>query len=1122
MHVALLAALYYAAGKLGLLLAIPPGYATAIWPASGIALAIVLLFGYRLWPGILLGSFLVNVGTSFDALSAVPPLKSVALATSIGIGAALQAVIGAFLVRRFVGFPSPLIHGHDVVKFLLLGGPIGCVISSTWGVTSLLIGDFIPGADYPFSWWTWWVGDTIGVLIVTPIVLIWTGRPRKLWRTRRIFVALPLFVTLVVVVVLFVYASGREQARIKLEYEQRAITLAEALENSLDRYLGVLHAIESFFASSNEVTRQEFKQFVKHQLSHYPGIQALSWNPRLLARERAAYEHAAQQDGYRDFQIAERNAQGRLVRASERSEYVAVYYIEPYQGNESALGFDVASDPTRRDALNRARDRGAPAATSQITLLQETGEQAGVLIFLPIYHKQQSHETVAERRQSLQGYITGVFRIGDLVEASLQGLGIEGIEARLYDESAQGENRLLYVYSSGEQKPSDVSLEDMRRTHPEELQRMTPYEIAGRRWVLRLSPTLEYLAAHRSWGAWMVLASGLLLTSLLGAFQLVLTGRGAIDVKRAAELTRINSDLEREVAERMRAEQALFEEKERAQVTLHSIGDAVITTDAQGVVNYLNPIAEALTGWPLDETRGRPLGTVFHIFNEETCERALDPVACCLKEGCLTEVASHTGLMSRSGQEYAIQASAAPIRARDGGVLGAVLVFHDVTQARRMAQQMAHQASHDALTGLVNRREFERRLDHAIASNKEYGTHHALCYLDLDLFKIVNDTAGHVAGDALLKQVTGLLMDELRERDTLARLGGDEFGLLLDNCPLDKALEIAETLVAAVRDFRFVWEGRAFQIGVSIGLVPITFGVDDTVQLLTQADVACYTAKDLGRNRVHVYQSADSEPARRHTEILRVAGLRDALKKDRFRLYYQPIVPLTPGNDGPVHYELLLRFLDTEGGIILPGAFIPAAERYGVMGAIDRWVIQTAFRQYAGVFGGARDAQIAINLSGNSLSDDALLEFVHQQFADAALAPDRVCFEITETAVIHNLSQATRFITEMKKSGCRFALDDFGSGLCSFTYLKKLSVDYLKIDGSFVRNMVEDRTDYAMVAAINEIGHTLPIQTVAEYTESEAILEQLKALGVDYAQGYVLGFPKPLGELLGDEDSTRN
>ena len=571
--------------------------------------------------------------------------------------------------------------------------------------------------------------------------------------------------------------------------------------------------------------------------------------------------------------------------------------------------------------------------------------------------------------------------------------------------------------------------------------------------------------------------------------------------------------IQMDITERKHAEEALFAEKERVQITLHSIGDAVITTDAQAKVEYLNPVAEAFTGWPVAEARGRPLQEIFRIVNEQSREPAPDPVARCLQEGRIVGLANHTVLIGRDGQEYDIDDSAAPIRGRDGQVLGVVLVFHDVTETRRLTRQLAHDASHDALTGLVNRTEFERRLERALASAQQYDAHHALCYLDLDQFKVVNDTAGHAAGDQLLRQINAILSGMFRERDTLARIGGDEFGLLLDNCPLDRAQLIAQTVVSNIRDHRFHWEGRTYQIGASIGLVPISAATQDTNQLLTQADVACYIAKELGRNRVHLYQQEDSETAQHHSEILGAAGLRDALEQGRFRLQYQPIVSLNLPDSPPVRYEVLLRVAyksspDEASELVLPAAFIPAAERYGLMGAIDRWVIQTAFREYANGIG-QTGAKIAINLSGNSLSDETLLAFIEAQFAEYGFPPERVCFEITETAAIQNLRRALELMAALKRHGCQLALDDFGSGLSSFHYLKTLPVNYLKIDGSFVKDMLENASDCALVAAINQMSHTLGIETVAEYAHSQGIVERLRELGVDYAQGFFIGQPAP-------------
>jgi diguanylate cyclase (GGDEF)-like protein/PAS domain S-box-containing protein len=580
--------------------------------------------------------------------------------------------------------------------------------------------------------------------------------------------------------------------------------------------------------------------------------------------------------------------------------------------------------------------------------------------------------------------------------------------------------------------------------------------------------------------------------------------------ERTAQLGQTVSELQKEIAERQRAENSLFDEKERIQVTLASIGDAVITTDVAGRVDYLNRSAEQLTGWPQDETVGRLLCQVFNIVDENTHNPVDDPLRRCFQEGKIVGLANTTLLICRDGQELSIDYSAAPIYDHAGTTIGAVLIFRDVTEARRAARQLSYHASHDALTGLVNRREFERRLERILATSPQEESH-AVLYFDLDQFKVVNDTCGHVAGDELLRQIGSVLASQVRKRDTLARLGGDEFGVLLEHCQQKQALRIAHQMREALQDLRFVWQDRGFTVSASIGLVPIAPGVDTLATVFRAADDACYAAKEQGRNRVHLYQPDDHELAQRHGEMQWVLHIQEALANNRFSLFYQPIIPL--GQGGRPHGEVLLRLFNRNGDLILPGAFIPAAERYNQMQAIDRWVIRTVFAVLRDPDTLPPSTCVAINLSGQSLSDRQFLEFVEQQIENGAVPLDRICFEITETAAISNLSHAKRFFSALKPRGCCFALDDFGSGLSSFAYLKTLPVDFLKIDGGFVKDMVRDPIDHATVEAIHRIGHVMGIETIAESVENEQILAQVKAIGVNYAQGYALGKPRPLREI---------
>ncbi len=566
--------------------------------------------------------------------------------------------------------------------------------------------------------------------------------------------------------------------------------------------------------------------------------------------------------------------------------------------------------------------------------------------------------------------------------------------------------------------------------------------------------------------------------------------------------------VEVDITERKLYEEALFREKESAQITLQSIGDGVITTDAGCNVEYVNPVAEGLTGWKVDDGNGRPIDEIFRGFHEETCEPLENPLSVAIRRDRAIKSVRPTLLIRRDGNELYIESTASPIRDGKGNVTGGVLVFHDVSESRELNRRLSYHASHDILTGLVNRREFENRLERALKSARARETSYAVCYLDLDQFKIVNDSCGHSAGDALLGQLGALLKSKIRWRDTLARLGGDEFGVLLESCSLEEAMQTAESLRLAISEYKFMWDERSFRLGVSIGVVPITADNEDVAALLSAADSACAAAKEAGRNRIHSFQENDIDLMRRRREMQWAARINNALEEDRFELFRQTIQPLQVDEPG-AHYEILLRMRDENGGIISPGLFIEAAERYGITPGIDRWVIRSTFRWLVSEADEReRLALCSINLSGQSLGDEKFLPFVVDQFQMSGLDATKICFEITETAAIASYSQANRFINALKELGCKFALDDFGTGLSSFGYLKHFPVDFLKIDGSFVKEILHDPIDREMVRSINEIGHLTGKKTIAEFAENEEIITMLRGMGVDYAQGYGVSEPK--------------
>lgn len=554
------------------------------------------------------------------------------------------------------------------------------------------------------------------------------------------------------------------------------------------------------------------------------------------------------------------------------------------------------------------------------------------------------------------------------------------------------------------------------------------------------------------------------------------------------------------------AQEALFLDHQRAQVTLESIADAVITIDSQGRIDYLNPLAEELIGTTQSQAQGKSLEKVACLLDEESRSHVIRDIAAWLAQEPVESRSCTALLQDARDQELIVQTSIAPLRDSQDRIFGAVLVLRDITPLRALASQLSYQATHDALTGLINRREFEVRLRQALDDVCQNNTHHVLCYLDLDQFKVVNDTCGHLAGDKLLRQLATLLQGRIREADCLGRLGGDEFGVLLLGCHLDQARGIAESLRILIRDFRFNWKGKTFQLGVSIGLVPLARGSGGLEEVLSAADTACYVAKDQGRDRIHTYRLDDCIVERHHGEMQWVTRIQQAFEESRFLIYYQPIRALNK-EEHLCHGEVLLRMKGEDESLIPPMAFIPAAERYRLMSALDRWVISNTFIALEEHPIG--QALIGINLSGQSVCDELFLKFVIEQLQRSPVNPRMICFEITETAAVANFDSAIRFIRALKEIGCRFALDDFGSGLSSFNYLKNLPVDYLKIDGSFVKDMVDDPVDYAMVEAIHKVGKVMGLKTIAEFVENEAILEKLRGIGVDYVQGLIIGGPRP-------------
>lgn len=850
------------------------------------------------------------------------------------------------------------------------------------------------------------------------------------------------------------------------------------LEQRMARHISALEGVRALFTASQDVEPEEFTAYIRaiRPAAQFSGLAAIQYVPRVAQQDLPAFNQRLRQRGL-DTPVWDLVAgRGKPPRIS--AEYFPIEHIEPFQRQAQAL--DVSSDPSNQVAMALARDRGEAVLGKRIAeLVEGPAGQPAFLAFVPIYQNRMPVADAAQRRVALQGYAVGVFSSPPFFGNVFGRQILKDLHYAVYDGDRLAPQYLLY--SSPTPAREDPGALHLRKT----------LRVAGRSWTLVVTAGPNFQnPLDRHLPVW-VLAGGVSISFLLFIVAL-LQQRG------------------RELAERHAAR------LQASHVALNSIADAIITTDAMGCITYLNPAAQYLTGWEERRAIGEPLMRVFSAVHALSHKPVDCPAERCLRENRVFVNTEHNVLLLTADREFPIESAVAPIHAQDGQVTGVVLTFRDVSQSYMLTQKIAYQASHDELTGLPNRRHFDADLRRALESARLDGHEHALCYLDLDQFKVVNDTCGHAAGDLLLRQLAGRLQQIIREHDVLARLGGDEFGVLLNNCPLEKAWDIAQALRTVVKDFRFVWEGKVFDVGVSIGMVPLTTDSEGLTEILSAADSACYVAKDRGRNRVHVYRQNDAALTQRQGEMQWLTRIREGLDQQRFCLYLQPMRSIH-GTASGNHCEVLLRLKDETGALILPGAFIPAAERYHLMPELDRWVVGTALaalKQHHAM-GGEMAGVCAINLSGQSLCEEGFPHFVLDAIRKEGLDPRQICFEITETAVIGNLDQATRFIALLKDAGCRFALDDFGSGLSSFAYLKSLSVDYLKIDGGFVRRMLEDRMDYAIVETINQIGHTMGMQTIAEFVENEAILEALAQIGVDFAQGYGVGRPRPVEQGFG-------
>jgi len=856
------------------------------------------------------------------------------------------------------------------------------------------------------------------------------------------------------------------------------IDLSGEIKTVVTRRLDNLHAslrsLSGIHHAMTRLSQQELSAFAQDIEHSYPYVRAILRMRLVDAAERPNIEQHMRDAGYVTFRIHNGEMAAPVEQdARARTQHMALDVVEPLDPSLArALGYDFYSNPSTRSTIEQAIQSGEVTAAPAGLMGDDS-----FLLFKAVYKGFFVPTTARERIAQAHGaYALLVYAPAFFDEVLHQ-------NPRLGLQLNQRDGDQVTPLFTKSLPPVTDRFAELFPKHREEMEISLPsysFQVAAERArdASSLQPT--------GWIGGIATFLGLYLALVLVVLTRV----------RAAEAAR-------------EAKEQLFQEKERAQVTLQSIGEAVITTDPTGIVDFMNPAAEQLTGWQADQAYHRHLNDIFSLVTESDGTALPDPIARALRDQDESEAAA---IMVRSDSAtVSVIENAAAIRDSEGNFTGAALIVRDVSRERSLLREMAFQATHDSLTRLINRRQFEHELaavvDDALNSDGE----HALMYIDLDQFKAINDTCGHIAGDQLLKQVAGHLGENIRRLDRLARLGGDEFGVLLRNCSLDKAFEVAESLRQDIKDLRLHWEERSFRISLSIGVVAITQGSGNVDEVLRAADAACYGAKDQGRNRVHIYQPDDELLAQRSTDMQWLNKLREAIENDHLALYGQTIYPLQHDSSKPTMCELLVRMLDSDGRIVPPMTFIPAAERFNLMFDLDLWVIGAAFKQLGKLWSAKPDDQriFTINLSGQTLDHPDLAAAIRELEQEHNIDPRRICFEITETSVIANLDRAIHLMDELRQRGFLFALDDFGTGLSSFAYLKKLPVQYLKIDGEFVRDILKDPVDKAMVDTIKRIGGVLGMHTIAEAIEDTETCRLLTAMGINYGQGYHLSRPTP-------------
>lgn len=1057
---------YFIFGYVGSLLATPPSNASPVWPAAGLALAFSLTYGFRIFPGLFLGCLAVQIFSFLDFSTTESFQPSLITGSMSSLGASLQAFLGAYLIKRCINMQTPLVNDKDIFCFFFWGGLFSCITSPSIGIATIYSIQLITAESIPISWLTWWVGDSIGVIIFTPMILTFIAKPHLGWKERKKSVAYPLLFTFLVIISIFKYSQTQEADRIRSEFITQTNLLHINLLDEIKKLTEINENLRTVFASIAQINQKEFDSLTRRLISNNTAIQALEWIPYITDKERQTFENINP-----GIMITAANSKNEMVRAKQKNSYLPIAFVQPLTGNKRAQGYDISHNPIALSAAMKAGNSGKTAITPPIQLIQDHQNNAGFVFYSPVYESTSSRADVAPDSNNLKGLVACVFILKDIVNK----VYFLSSDLHLFVRFSQ-QGKLFYnnhEYNTGNTNLLNLDLEKK-------------LDIADQIWNINYQPSKNFYHFQLSWVLWWILMGGLLITSLMSIGLLMLTGR-TLKTEELVEIRTLD----------------LSKSEEHFRKLVQAQSAIVWRADPENFeYTFVSDEAKKILGFPVDQWLENKSFWYDHLHDEDKTW-AYDFG---LQSGKSYEFEYR--MIDKSGKTVWLRDVVSIIK--EQGQLKEILgVMIDITDHRAAEQEIHDLAYFDPLTGLANRRKFLNELKTAIKTAKKNHLFGSVLFIDLDRFKVINDSLGHHIGDEILINVANRIKEILRTDDLAARLGGDEFVILINanKTNKDSALAssgiIAEKLREALQQ-PYIIEGYDHYCSASIGMTQYPQGKLNGMKLIEQADQAMYKAKVQGRNTVsQFHESLQKEVDKK---LYLDNEIRAALKNDGFNLVFQAQIN---EKRGIISSEALIRWQHKDQGFISPAEFIPIAEETGLIIPIGHWVLDQACQQMKNWLSqGLKLDHVSVNVSSKQFRQKEFVNHVSNTLDKYKLSPSCLFLELTEGVVIDDIDNTIKKMQALKKIGVGLSIDDFGTGYSSLTYLKKFPVDQLKIDQSFVRDITLYENSAIIVETIINMAHNLKYQVIAEGVETQEQKYFLLDHGCFSFQGYL--FSKPL------------